>query len=60
MNDRTPAEIADQDRRQAAMRNHAEFVRDVYDAFIRQGFDKHQALELTMYSLDHLHGCSDV
>ena len=54
MND---AEMAAQDQRQAAMRTHAEFIRDVYDAFIRQGFDKHQALELTMYSLDHMQGC---
>ena len=53
---RTPAEIADQDRRQAAMRNHAEFIRDVYDAFIRQGFTKDQALDLTMFSLDHMQG----
>ena len=60
MTDRTPAEIADQDRRHAAMRNHAEFIRDVYDAFIRQGFTPDQALDLTMYSLDHLHGGCDV
>ena len=53
MND---AEMAAQDQRQAAMRTHAEFIRDVYDAFIRQGFTKDQALDLTMFSLDHMQG----
>ena len=56
MND-NPADIARQDRRQAAFRNHAEVVREVYDSFIRQGFDRREALDLTMFSLDHMQGC---